>query len=276
MSIHTLLSALQPRQAVNVKRRRLGSQGDGGYVILDDENLFDTVLYSYGIGDNDSFDHDFRKRYGVTVQQYDFSIAPPAEKDGVTFHQQGISHEKTHNCNTLQAHLDQNGDSHKRIFLKIDVEGAEWLALLHTPESVLKQCNQIAVELHDLSGCGRTSHYPDVTQAQKIHMLEKITKHFHCWHVHANNYASIHIVDGFKVPDVLEVTFINRALYAVEGNALGYFPTKYDQACYVRKKDYQLDFWPFYPQSEIKPVKNALITRKYKKLARALSRYRRR
>ena len=272
MSIHALLSTLQPRQAVHAKRRRLGRPRDGGYVILDHENLSDTVLYSYGIGDNDSFDRDFGKRYGVRVQQYDFSIAPPAEKEGFTFHQQGISHEKKQNCNTLQAHLEQNGDGDKRIFLKIDVEGAEWLSLLHTPESVLKQCNQIVIELHDLSGCGKTGNYPDVTQAQKIQMLEKITKHFHCWHVHANNYANIHMVDGFKVPDALEVTFINQALYPVEGNSTEYFPTKYDQPCCVRRKDTQLDFWPFYPQPEIKPVKRTMITKVYKKLTRTLIR----
>ena len=151
MSIQALLSTLQPKQAVNAKRRRLGRPRDGGYVILDHENLCDTVLYSYS--------------------------APPAEKEGFAFHQQGISHEKTPYCNTLQAHLDENGDGDKRIFLKIDVEGAEWLSLLHTPESVLKQCNQIVMELQDLSGCGKTGNYPDVTLAHKVQMLEKITKH---------------------------------------------------------------------------------------------------
>lgn len=77
MSIVTLLSALQPKHVDDASRIRIGGLGDGGYVVMDHQNLRETVLYSYGIEENDSFDRHFRKRYGMSVQQYDFSIPPP-------------------------------------------------------------------------------------------------------------------------------------------------------------------------------------------------------
>lgn len=154
----------------------------------------------------------------------------------------------------------------------MDVEGAEWMALLHMPESLLDQCNQIAIELHDLSGLGKTTMYPGVTLEQKIKVLYKLSKYFHCWHVHANNYVSMYILDGYKVPDVLEVTFVNKKLHKGGGKSSTYFPTKYDHPCHVRMKDHQLDFWPFYSDSEIKPVKNLFLVRKFKKLIRKVSR----
>ncbi len=58
---------------------------------MNHKNLTDTVLYSYGIEDNDSFDQHFHKLYGSDVRQYDFSISPPPARKGFTFVQEGIS-----------------------------------------------------------------------------------------------------------------------------------------------------------------------------------------
>ena len=269
--IRDLLSNLQPKQVDNSTKIRLGSAGDGGYVIMDHSNLTNTVLYSYGIEENDSFDQHYHNKYGALVRQYDFSIPATTVRDGFTFTREGISHEKTENCDTFAEHIIKNGDTDKRIFLKLDVEGAEWLTLLHMPEYLLKQCNQIVIELHDLSCLGKSTDYPAIDLEQKVAVMEKMNKLFHLWHVHANNHASVHIIDGYKVPDVIEVTFINKELHEGGRPSEEIFPTKYDQACYVRMQDHTLDYWPFYPKSEIVAEKKPFLERKLARLRRNLS-----
>ncbi len=271
MKINDLLKTLQPKQVDDAKRIRMGCSGDGGYVIMDHMNLAGTVLYSYGIEDNDSFDQHFHKHYGAVVRQYDFSIDPPPKKHGFSFTQEGISHEKTDNCDTFESHIARNSDQDRRIFLKMDVEGAEWLTFLNMSENVLLQCNQIAIEFHDLSGLGVNTMYPRVSLEEKIAVMEKITKHFHCWNVHANNYASMFIVDGYKVPDVMEMTFVNKHLHPGGQLATEVFPTEYDQACHARMQDHKLDFWPFYSGTEIIASKKPLLEQKIARLKRSLS-----
>lgn len=271
MNIYDLLSKLQPRQVVGAKRKRIGCSGDGGYVIMDHDNLAETVLYSYGIEDNDSFDQHFHMLYGSQVQQYDFSISPPPARPNFTFTQQGISHEKTENCDTFESHINKNGDQERRIFLKMDVEGAEWLTFLNMPEKTLQQCNQIAVEMHDLSSKGINTMYPQVTLDEKVATLEKISQYFHCWNVHANNYASMYIVDGYKVPDVMEFTFVNKALHPGGDLAQELFPSQHDQACHARMQDHDLDFWPFYSGDEIIAPKKPYLKQKIDRLKRSLS-----
>ncbi len=271
MKINDLLKTLQPRQVDHAKRIRMGCSGDGGYVIMDHKNLSETVLYSYGIEDNDSFDQHYHKHTGANVRQYDFSIDPPPQRQGFSFTQEGISHEKTENCDTFESHIARNSDQDRRIFLKMDVEGAEWLTFLNMPEHILLQCNQIAIEVHDLSGLGVNTMYPQVSLEQKIAVMEKITQHFHCWNVHANNYASMFIVDGYKVPDVMEMTFVNKHLHPGGQLATDLFPTPYDQACHARMQDHVLDFWPFYSGTEIIAPKKPLIEQKIARLKRSLS-----
>lgn len=271
MEIVDLLRTLQPKQVNHAKRIRIGCSGDGGYVIMDHKNLSETVLYSYGIEDNDSFDQHFNKRYGSQVRQYDFSIAPPPNRKNFTFAAEGISHIKTENCDTFDSHVKQNGDMDRRIFLKMDVEGAEWLTFLNMPEERLKQCNQIALEIHDLSGRGKNTMYPSVSLEQKVAVMEKLNKYFHCWNVHANNYASIFIVDGYKVPDVMEFTFINKELHDGGAPATEIFPTQFDQSCHARMVDHCLDFWPFNSATEITAPKKRLLSQKIARLKRSLS-----
>ena len=243
MTIRDLLENLVPMDIVDAQRIRMGARGDGGYVILNDPQLRGCVLYSYGIDDNDSFDQDLHRCFGIPVRQYDFSIPDPPTREGFSFKREGIAHELRANCATFAQHLNENADTGTEYILKLDVEGDEWLTLLHMPESLLNKCRQLIVELHGIAGNDETS---PVDLATKITTLRKLSSTFHCWHVHANNYAPVHIVDGFKVPDVLEVTFVNRACYTCSGITAERFPTAMDFPCSTRLSDIELDFWPFF------------------------------
>src|SRR5215207_4226927 len=96
--------------------------------------------------------------YGVwfkgTVHQYDcFDTTQPACRAGNTvFHAECVGDTaKTADgrvFDTIASQFARNGDSSKRIVLKIDVEGAEWDSLLTVPDRILEQIDQIAVEFH--------------------------------------------------------------------------------------------------------------------------------
>ena len=149
--IHDLLQNLRPYDFPGSKRIRLGPEYDGGYVLLD-ESLKDVeVVYSYGVETNSDFELRFCESYNAIARLYDHTVEEaPLKRDFFYFNKEGVGPEKTSNCNTIGSHIKENGDDGKQLLLKMDVEGAEWDALLQTPDSVLKLFNQIAIEVHGL------------------------------------------------------------------------------------------------------------------------------
>lgn len=49
---------------------------------------------------------------------------------------------------TLDAQIARNGDTGKRLVMKVDVEGAEWPSLLSMSDAALQQIDQLSVEFH--------------------------------------------------------------------------------------------------------------------------------
>ena len=70
------------------------------------------------------------------------------------------------------------------MILKIDVEGAEWDTLLHTPNAILESFEQIAIEIHNLhSFC---PDYNGINLAksildQKTQVMKKLNNLFYLW-----------------------------------------------------------------------------------------------
>ena len=249
--IHGLLQNLRPYDFPGSERIRLGPEYDGGYVLLD-ESLKDVeVVYSYGVETNSDFELRFCESYNAIARLYDHTVEEaPLKRDFFYFNKEGVGPEKTSNCNTIGSHIKENGDDGKQLLLKMDVEGAEWDALLQTPDSVLKLFNQIAIEVHGLG-----TELSRVQIYKKIKVFQKINNLFYLFHVHANNYSPLHYIDGFKVPDVMELTFINKKYFNHAEYSSTIFPTEVDQPNNSNREDTKLYFWPFYPGT-IPHIKN--------------------
>ena len=56
---------------VSDKKQRIGRDFDGGYVVLDNLSKATEVVYSFGVGDDVSFDSHFSIKYNVPVKMYD-------------------------------------------------------------------------------------------------------------------------------------------------------------------------------------------------------------
>ena len=149
-----LFDMLQPVALTNCQLERFGEAHDGGYLMCG--NLLGGVQsgYSYGISGYDKWGCDISTKLNLPVHQYDcFNTTQPACSTGETvFHAECVG-DTTKTVegrvfDTIKNQFARNGDSSKRIVLKIDVEGAEWDSLLSVPDATLEQIDQMAVEFH--------------------------------------------------------------------------------------------------------------------------------
>ena len=136
-------------------------------------------------------------------------------------------------CATLPSIIRKldKGDARPNIFLKMDIEGAEWAAIEETPTALLGRFSQITCELHCFGNFG------DLAWRQGFfRSLRKLYEHYAVVHIHANNFAGWATIANIPVPHVMEVTFANRAIYQfTDTNEI--FPTPMDVACNTRLPD---------------------------------------
>ncbi len=178
-----IAAELQPVTLKNCVLTRVGSANDGGYLMC--QNLPERIdaAYSYGVGKNDDWGCDVSRHYGVPVHQYDcFNPARPTCEGGTfIFHNEcvGDAAEQVDArvFDTLENHIARNGDTGRTVLMKIDIEAAEWDALLATPDAVLAAIPQLAMELHGYDD-------PKILTA-----LRKLKEHFHVVNLHYNNWS---------------------------------------------------------------------------------------
>ena len=149
--IYNFLKELKPYDFLNSDRIRIGSEGDGGYVLLDRRLEDIEAVYSYGVENNSDFELMFCKKYNAIARLFDHTVdEPPFKKDFFYFKKEGVGSKKTEHLNTIENHIKQYGDRNKKLILKMDVEGAEWDVLFHTPNAILELFDQIIIEIHNL------------------------------------------------------------------------------------------------------------------------------
>ena len=200
-----LLTELRPVVLSNCTLRRFGSANDGGYLMC--ENLLGNVksAYSYGIGPGDAWGCDVSQRYGLTVHQYDCFSPPfiPCPQGRTVFHDECIGPRRetidAHPFDTLANQLSRNGDAGKALVVKIDVEGAEEASLMATPDRVLDQIDQLAMEIHG-------------TDRRFLALVRRLKRTFYLVHLHYNNQACT-ILKSKPLPAwAYQVLFVNKRI----------------------------------------------------------------
>jgi hypothetical protein len=204
-----LLDELRPVALRNCTLARFGSENDGGYLMC--ENLIKGLqtAYSYGVGKNDDWGCDVSTRYGVPVHQYDcFDPARPACDTGkFVFHDECIGDHKerveARIFDTLANQIETNGDTGKSMIVKIDIEGAEWDALMATPDALLEQIDQMPMELHG------------VDDERFVKVLRKLKRTFYLVNLHFNNLSCSTKLSPFP-GWAYQVLFVNKWLGVVD------------------------------------------------------------
>jgi hypothetical protein len=187
----------------------MGSEGDGGYVMLNDFKGIEAA-YSLGIGGDVSWDLALA-RLGIPIFQFDHTVEkPPMPHALFHFHRQKIGPRPDPPGQTVSIEhlLRQEGHLGKSLILKMDIDGAEWEVLDQMDDDLFKTFRQIVCEMHDLN-----RFIEPAWCARAGRVIKKLTRHHKLVHVHGNNYVPP-FWNGFSdFPDVLETTFALGSAY---------------------------------------------------------------
>src|SRR5947209_7271791 len=132
------LSLLTPSD-IDKKKVRIGPKSDGGYILVDELSP-DQVVMSFGIGDEYRFDEEMARR-GHTVYMFDHTIRSiDSSSERMKFFRQGISGRSypDRSLFSIEDIIAQHDIPVAESILKMDVEGAEYEAMLFVPDSILQ------------------------------------------------------------------------------------------------------------------------------------------
>jgi hypothetical protein len=213
-----------PRAVVGHKKVRLGRMNDGGYVMIDDfENI--RTAFSFGVGDDASWDIEIAER-GIRTFQFDDTISsPPALHPLLDFIPRKIVGTPAQDGETLGGAVERYGGTSSAAahLLKIDIEGEEWPVFANCERKHLLSFAQIVCEFHGFRNSAKEGWYAQATRA-----ISQLRKDFEVVHVHANNGAPFVAIANVPFPQILEVTFANRSRYEF-CESFELFPTSIDQ-----------------------------------------------
>ena len=198
---------------------RLGRDKDGGYVIVDISQggrwaSYDALI-SCGINDDDSFEHDFVGFYDVPVFAFDGTVEGlPNKHDKIKFIKKNISDENSETEDNLKGLIAK----YKDIFLKMDIEGDEYLWINNLTDDELSKFKQIAIEFHE------------PYEKYKWRCLERLCKTHWAFHFNPNNCGAVCFHGDTKVPESFEMTYVRKdAIEKTPSTNTTPFPTKLDK-----------------------------------------------
>lgn len=201
----SLLEKLRVRE-VEAELVRLGSELDGGYVLPDilDEAL---VCFSAGVHLNSDFEMDLARR-GIRSHLIDFSVSGPAASHPLI----GFTRKFLSGSTFMDSHVSldewvQNLEPSKELMLKMDIEGSEWAVLQSASDSTLERFNLMVVEFHGLDRLGLAGPFSIMNAT-----LTRLLKIFDIVNAHPNNYRGESTFFGARVPEVIELTLVNKKL----------------------------------------------------------------
>lgn len=230
------LNLLRPYQVLGHTKRRVGSEHDGGYVILDDVSRIPHVV-SLGVAHNMDFDVWFAHQ-GVKVIQYDTMCAQNSPHDNLIFRAEKLGTAGDQTC--FSRILKDNHLQHAHnLILKCDIGGAEWACLSRVDQDWYAHFEQMVFEFHDLHNL-RDSGFRDWV----FQIWEQIHRTHVVIHVHANNQHAPVWIQGVRVPPVLEVTFVRRDLGVCVPSS-EQFPTEWDAPNIPHNSDVRLGTFTF-------------------------------
>lgn len=202
--VHTLVSRLHPVHGGH-PLVRIGSDADGGYVVPDDLAGI-AACFSPGVSNVADFELDCATR-GMNVFMADASVeGPPISHPRFCFTRKFIGARTTGDFVTLADWVhDTVGEGTSDLLLQMDIEGAEYEALLATPGTLLERFRIIVVEFHFLDRLFSAPVFPLYGQA-----FDKLLHTHRCVHIHPNNVCGTIRVRDLELPQMAEFTFLRN------------------------------------------------------------------
>jgi hypothetical protein len=184
---------------------RMGSEGDGGYLVPDDLVGIE-ACFSPGVSDSSEFELACAQR-GMEVFLADYSVEGPASRhERFHFTKKFVGAATSERFMTMddwvkQAPIGPNSD----LLLQMDIEGYEYETLLSMSDELLKRFRIIVVEFHRLHHLWSAPFFRLAATA-----FTKILQTHSCVHIHPNNCRSSIYLQGLEIPRVMEFTFFRN------------------------------------------------------------------
>jgi len=200
-NLYYLLSSME---VLGYNKIRIGRKQDGGYIFLNDfKNI--KIAYSFGISNEISFEKELADK-NIDIYMYDHSINQlPFENSKFHWKKIGLCGIKNEdqNMKTLSELIQENGHSKEdNMILKIDIEGYEWKVFQFLPFSILRQFKFIVAEFH--FGDSEIEYYNILKRMLITHKI---------FHTHCNNCGEMINLNGLKICQALEISFIEKKGY---------------------------------------------------------------
>ena len=189
-------------------KTRLGINSDGGYIIADNIGSYDCYI-SAGVSTEESFSRDFIEKFNMNMYNsyaFDGTIVnyPYNYTKKITFIKKNIGStldEKTANLSSLMR-------NYENIFLKMDIEGSEYIWIDYLNQEQLNKFKQIVIEFHGINDDSWNTDYNN-----KLQCFLKINQTHYLVHAHGNNYGGI---SDENIPDTIELTYLRKNLFDIE------------------------------------------------------------
>lgn len=188
----------------NCKFVRVGSAGDGGYLLPDYWNECDGVI-SGGISDNNDFEFQLASQ-NIPVLQFDYSICEPPIQDQLLYFKReklgigGVSLSGALNC-----YRELVGKNLSCGILKLDIEGSEFDFIGQSNSGELVNFRIIVIEFHFLGNIYQDSYWKKVEEALKL--IRQTHKPVVTM---GNNSRAFVQLGGIPIYDIMEVTFVQN------------------------------------------------------------------
>ena len=182
---------------------RIGSEGDGGYVIPDDLAGIN-FCFSPGGGPSIAFEEALCK-LGISCFLADASIDKPSIDNSLIYFDSIFISSVLTPGSSLKEWIESKNIGSEDLLLQMDIEGSEWDVLINTDEETLNQFRIIAMEIH-----GMDILYSTFGLNIAKYVFSKLLKNHSIVHLHVNNYAPFIIQNGIRIPPVLEITLLRN------------------------------------------------------------------
>ena len=184
---------------------RIGSNGDGGYLVPQDLDDIE-ACFSPGVSNVSDFERDCADR-GMNVFLADASV------DGAALSHPRFQFKKKFvgaTSNSLFMTLDEwvaesvpaNGSD---LILQMDIEGGEYETLLAASGALLSRFRIIVTEFHNLQLLWSEPYFGLVASA-----FRKLLQTHTCVHIHPNNYFPVEKRSGVEISPIMEFTFLRN------------------------------------------------------------------
>lgn len=210
---------------VDLPKKRWGGDHDGGYVVVTNLPVKYDAFISGGVAGDNSFELDaLRDNPDLVCDAYDINPCP------------GLYHPRYH-FTQAPVNLDVLKTGHvKNALVKLDIEGAEFELFEHLHPSFRRNIAMMTIEWH---GVGRQDFgWGIVDEFADSHKL--------IW-AHGNNWDELVDIDGVKVPNTLECTYVRSDLIVKDRVLLNRhsIPGPLDMPNLAHKPDMKIDWEPF-------------------------------